>query len=106
MSARQQLHATTEPQLSSSLIRSTTSRLSTTKMHPDLIQEAPEGMKRIDTSQWQSSSREKWTYEVDPQKKAEAEAERLLAADPEIQDDRRRKKTRIRRTKGKNEGVR
>ena len=81
MSARQQPQATTEPQLSSS-IRSATSRLSTTKMHPDLIQEAPEGMKRIDTSQWQSSSREKWTYEVDPQKEAEAEAERLLAADP------------------------
>ena len=49
--------------------------------HPDLIHEAPEGLKRIDSTQWQSSSREKWTYEVDPQVEAEREAERLLAAD-------------------------
>jgi hypothetical protein len=39
-------------------------------------------MKRIDPSQWQSSSREKWTYEIDPTKEAEQEAERLLAGDP------------------------
>ena len=49
--------------------------------HPDIIHEAPEGLKRIDSSEWQSSSREKWTYEVDPQVEAEREAERLLAAD-------------------------
>jgi hypothetical protein len=49
--------------------------------HPDLIHEAPEGMKHVDSTHWQSSSREKWTYEVDPQVEAEREAERLLAAD-------------------------
>ena len=83
MSARQQPSTTTKPQVSSSSARPSTTRSSTVRevQHPDLIREAPDGLKRIDTAQWQSSSREKWTYEVDPRKEAEAEAERLLAAD-------------------------
>jgi hypothetical protein len=71
MSARQQQPASARP----------TPQTQTSFQHPDIVHEAPEGLKSIDSTQWQSSSREKWTYEVDPQVEAEREAERLLAAD-------------------------
>ena len=53
-----------------------------TNQHPDLIASLPAGIKRIDTTAWQSSSREKWAYDIDVQAEAKAEAERILANDP------------------------
>ena len=53
-----------------------------TGQHPDLVASLPAGIKRIDTTAWQSSSREKWAYDIDVQAEAKAEAERILANDP------------------------
>lgn len=50
-----------------------------TPIHKDLVPQAAEGTKFIESSSWRSASREKWTYEVDLKIEAEQEADRLLA---------------------------
>jgi hypothetical protein len=50
--------------------------------HPDLIAALPDGIQRIESTAWQSSSRENWTYDINTKAEAEAEAERILENDP------------------------
>jgi hypothetical protein len=55
------------------------------------IPEPPEDVKRVDSSQWQSSSREKWTYEIDlneEKQKIEDEAPATAVEDVESPGDK------------------